>query len=266
MAYSSTGTITVDPITVGGSITGSKSYCAGSTNSTVLTLAGKTGSVIKWQSCNNADFSGTVTDIASNSVTLVVSNVTTTTYYRALIQSGSCTSAYSLSGVITIDAVSFGGTVSGGASVCPGLNLTTLVLSGNNGIIQWQSSTNNSTFSNIIGATSASYTATNLTTTTYFRALSSNGSCSSANSSVATVSVDDVTVSGTISGNNRVCSGSNTATMTLSGYNGILQWQSSTDNLIYNNISGATSASYTVDNLTATTYYRVVVQKELVYP
>lgn len=266
LAYSSTGTITVDPITVGGYITGSKSYCAGSTNSTVLTLTGKTGSVIKWQSSNNADFSGTITDIASNSVTLVVSNVSTTTYYRALIQSGSCTSAYSLSGVITIDAVSIGGTISGGASVCPGSNSTTLVLSGNNGIIQWQSSTNNSTFSNIVGATSASYTATNLTTTTYFRALSSNGSCSSANSSVATVSVDDVTVSGTISGNNRVCSGSNTATMTLSGYNGILQWQSSTDNLIYNNILGATSASYTVYNLTATTYYRVVVQKGTCIP
>ena len=265
-ANSSTGTITVDPITVGGIITGNKNYCAGLSNSTVLTLTGKTGNVIKWQSSITPDFSGLVTDITNNSVTLVVSNVTTTTYYRAVVQSGSCASAYSTSGIITIDAVSVGGTVSGSASVCPGSNSTTLTLNGNFGTIQWQSSTNNSTFTTISGATSSTYTANNLNTTTYYRALSSNGSCSATNSTVGTVSVDALTISGTISGNSRVCSGSNTTTMTLSGYNGNLQWQSSSDNLNFNNITGATLASYTANDLTATNYYRVVVQNGTCLP
>ncbi|MEI7509012.1 MAG: hypothetical protein WCJ62_06055, partial [Flavobacterium sp.] len=131
IVYSSTSTILVDPVTVGGTITGSKTYCASNTtNSTVFTLAGKTGNIVKWQSSTTSDFSSNVTDITNNSVTLVASNITTTTYYRALVQSGVCSSTYSSTGSIFIDTVSVGGIVSGGSSVCPGSSSTTFTLSG----------------------------------------------------------------------------------------------------------------------------------------
>ena len=267
IVYSSTSTVLVDPVTVGGTITGSKTYCASNTtNSTVFTLSGKTGNVVKWQSSTTSDFSSNVTDIANNSVTLVASNITTKTYYRALVQSGVCSSAYSSTGSITIDAISVGGTVSGGSSVCPGSSSTTFTLSGNFGAIQWQSSSNNTTFTNITGANSSSYTAIDVLTTTYYRATSTNNTCSAATSTVGTVAVNALSISGTLSGNNRVCTGTNSSTMSLSGYNGNLQWQSSSDNTTFYNISGVTTATYTATNLTATTYYRVVVQNATCAP
>ena len=65
-------------------------------------------------------------------------------------------------------------------------------------------------------------------------------------------------VSGSISGASSVCSGSN-STLTLVGYTGNIQWQSSTNNTAFSNINGATSASYSTPNLTTATYYRAAV-------
>lgn len=51
------------------------------------------------------------------------------------------------------------------------------------------------------------------------------------------------------------------ATLTLSSYQSgsSIQWQSSTDNLNFSNISGATSGNYTSGSLTTSTYYRAAV-------
>lgn len=63
---------------------------------------------------------------------------------------------------------------------------------------------------------------------------------------------------GTISGTTTVCSGSGT-TLTLSGYTGSIQWQSSPNGTNWSNIASATSASLATGNLTSKTYYRAVV-------
>jgi len=80
------------------------------------------------------------------------------------------------------------GTISGTNSVCSGSN-TTIALSGNTGNIQWQSSTDNVTFTNINSATSATYTTSNITETTYYRAGSTVGSCPTIFSSSYTVGI-----------------------------------------------------------------------------
>ncbi|RNI37236.1 hypothetical protein EFY79_07480, partial [Hanamia caeni] len=72
-------------------------------------------------------------------------------------------------------------------------------------------------------------------------------------------SAASLAVAGTISGAGVVCSGTNSTTLTLSGYTGTIQWQSSTDNLTFDNIADATAATYPASNLTATTWYRAVV-------
>lgn len=63
-------------------------------------------------------------------------------------------------------------------------------------------------------------------------------------------------VAGTISGNSSLCV-SGSSILSLSGYNGNIQWQSSADNTAFSSIAGATSATYTTPNITTTTYYRV---------
>ena len=71
--------------------------------------------------------------------------------------------------------------------------------------------------------------------------------------------VNPAAVGGTASSNQTIVSGATPAALSLSGHTGTIQWQSSTDNVTFTNISGATSATYAPGALTATTYYRAVV-------
>ena len=254
---------TVSSVSVGGTIAGSATVCSG-TNSTTLTLSGNTGSISKWQSSTSANF-GSAIDITNTTTSLTASNLTTTTYYRAVVQSGSCTAANSGTATITVSPVSVGGTIAGSATVCSGTNSTTLTLSGNTGnITKWQSSTSANFGSPIdITNTTTSLTASNLTTTTYYRAVVQSGSCTAANSGTATITLSPSSVGGTIAGSASVCSGTNSTVLTLSGNTGnINKWQSA----VTADFSGTvteisnTTSSLTATNLATTTYYRAVVQ------
>ena len=69
--------------------------------------------------------------------------------------------------------------------------------------------------------------------------------------------ISELSVAGTISGNNSVCIGTNTTNLTLSGSAGLIKWQSSSNNNIFSDILSATSTTLTASNLSATTTYRV---------
>ena len=74
---------------------------------------------------------------------------------------------------------------------------------------------------------------------------------------------NSATQGGSIAGPNTVCIGTNSSSLSLSGYNGtISKWQSSTDNSNWNDVSSSSGqTSITVSNLTATMYYRAVVSR-----
>ncbi|MEI6900891.1 MAG: hypothetical protein WCL00_13515, partial [Bacteroidota bacterium] len=161
--------ITVHAAAVGGSILGSTNVCTG-TNSTLLTLSGATGTVVKWQ--YSTDNWVTPVDIANTSNTYTATNLTTSTKYRAILGNGVCPTATSSDATITVDPVTMGGSIAGSATVCSGTNSTLLTLSGHVGaVVKWQSSTDNWVTPVDIVNTAATYTATNLTTTTKFRAV-----------------------------------------------------------------------------------------------
>jgi gliding motility-associated-like protein len=248
-------TITVSPTSLPGSIAGATSVCSG-TNSTVLTLSGNTGT-IQWQwSTDNVTFFNIPSATTS---TYTASNITVTTYYRAVVTSGVCSSATTTVSTITVNPTSVAGSIAGAATVCSGTNATVLTLSGNTGTIQWQSSTNNVAFTTITGATASTFTATNLTVTTYYRAVITSGVCASATTASVTITVNPTSVAGSIAGATTVCSATNSTVLTLSGNTGTIQWQSSTDNSTFTTITGATASTYTATNITATTYYRALV-------
>jgi hypothetical protein len=91
---------------------------------------------------------------------------------------------------LTIATPSAAGMISGATFVAMGTNSTTLTVSNNIGSIQWQMANSISgPYSDIIGATTASYLATNLTSTSYYRVQVTNGSCNSATSLPATITV-----------------------------------------------------------------------------
>ncbi len=122
---------------------------------------------------------------------------------------------------VTVGTAVDGGTVSGGTSVCSGTNSTLLTLSGYTGTIQWQSSINNITFTNIAGQTSPTFTAVNLAVKTYFKAMVTVGSCQPVSSTTDSITVtSNLPVSVSITANqNPVCNG-NPVTLTASPVNG----------------------------------------------
>ncbi len=254
--------LTVNPVSVGGTIAGAATVCSG-TNSTILTLSGNTGNVVRWESSLD-NFATAGTPIVNNTNTLTATNIAATTSFRAVVQSGVCNTANSAIATVTVNPVSVGGTIAGAATVCSGTNSTILTLSGNTGnVVRWESSLDNfATAGTPIVNNTNTLTAANIAATTSFRAVVQSGVCSTANSATATVTVNPVSVGGTITGAATVCSGTNSTTLTLSGNTGnVVRWESSLDNFA---TAGTPIANITnsliATNLIATTSYRAVVQ------
>jgi trimeric autotransporter adhesin len=102
-------------------------------------------------------------------------------------------------------------------------------------------------------------------TYTFSTSTTVTGDVQASNNTVAAVSnvtTTTLSVAGTVSSNQTICLGTQPADLTLAGNTGTIQWQSSTDNFTYTDISGATSATLTgatIGNLSVVTYFRVVV-------
>ncbi len=186
---------------VGGTASSNQSVCSGAQPANI-TLSGHSGS-IQWQRSSDAGFSSP-TNIGTNSTTLTgaeVGTITSVTYVRAVVTNSTCSPANSNTVTLSV-ASSVGGTATAtNAAICPG-GSTTITLTGNTGTIQWQRSTNSgSTWNNISGATGASYATEPLVISTSYRAVVTNGSCASANSSVATVSITSGAINTAEAGN-----------------------------------------------------------------
>ncbi len=85
-----------------------------------------------------------------------------------------------------------------------------------------------------------------------------NANGCTAASSVAsnTIAVSVTSVAGTATGSTTICSGS--TDISVSGYSGNIQWQSSTDNVSFSNVVSATSSTYTVSSPSVTTYFKAI--------
>ena len=169
-------TVTVNVASVGGTVSGGTTVCSGA-NSTILTLAGHTGAVVRWESSLD-NFATAGSAIANVGTTLTATNLSTTTSYRAVLQSGSCSIANSSLATVTVNPPSVGGTVSGGTTVCSGTNSTVLTLAGHIGTItKWQSAVSPFSTWTDIANTATTYTSGSLSATTQFRAVVQSGSC-----------------------------------------------------------------------------------------
>ena len=116
--YSAPAAIFVDPASVGGTVSGGTTICSGSTSG-LLTLIRDTqeqllnGKVRFHPSAHGHDITNTAATYTSGALTQ-------TTQFRAVVQSGVCSSANSAAATVTVDPASVGGTVSGGTAICSG--------------------------------------------------------------------------------------------------------------------------------------------------
>ncbi|MFZ4796506.1 MAG: T9SS type A sorting domain-containing protein [Bacteroidia bacterium] len=252
-------TVTVNSNTIGGSVSGGTTICSGSTSG-LLTLTGNNGTILNWESSVSPFTSWT--SISNTAITYTSSSLIQTTQFRAVVQNGSCAAVNSSTTTVIVNNTTVAGTVSGGSTVCSGSTSGLLTLTGNNGtILNWESSVSPFTSWTNIANTSNTYTSSSLTQTIQFRAIVQSGSCAAANSIATTVTVNNTTIAGTVSGGTTVCSGSTSGTLTLTGNNGtILNWESSVSPFTTWTSISNTSSTYTSSSLTQTTQFRAVVQ------
>lgn len=105
-----TRNVTVTQNTVAGTISSDQTICVGETP-VAIALAGNIGNVLKWQKASNAAFTSP-TDIANTTTTLSsvdIGALTTTTYFRAVVQSGSCSVLNTNTVTITVPSSTWNG-------------------------------------------------------------------------------------------------------------------------------------------------------------
>ncbi|MDH4472205.1 MAG: gliding motility-associated C-terminal domain-containing protein [Fluviicola sp.] len=184
---SSIGIVTVDPAPVGGTVSLSATVCS-SGNAGVLTLAGHTGSVNRWEYSIDGGLSWIV--LANNTTSQNYLNLTATTMYHAVVQSGTCPEAISLPATITVNQAPVGGSVTASTEVCETYNTGTLALTGESGtIVDWEFSVDSGATWTSAGNITNTLVFNNLTTTTWYQVIVDNGVCGTVNSSIGVVTV-----------------------------------------------------------------------------
>ncbi len=219
-----TASITVvsdpSPSVSGGDVT----ICAGGTVLLTSSVTGGLGTTTyQWQSSANGTIWSNISGATASSYT--TSSLISSTYYRVSItQTGQgCTSTASASSLITVVPDPSVSVTGGGISVCNGATATlNSVVTGGTGTpsYQWQSSVNNTTWTNISGATSANYTTPPMTAARYYRvALTMSGvGCGAVNSAGSQVTVNPIPAIA-IQGETTICYGGST-TLTAVGSGG----------------------------------------------
>ena len=243
-------TVTVNPlpdasITAGGPLT----FCDGGS----VTLSNTNGVSYQWKK-NEIDTAITTSSIVINS---------SGSYKVQVTDANGCVATTSTGTVVTVDAPTVAGVVTGGTVKCQGSNSGLLTLSGNTGgVVRWESAVSPFSSWNSIINTATTYTSSALTQTIAFRAVVKNGTCLTLESDTTVVTVDPSTVGGTVSGGTTICQDSASGTLTLSGHTGtIVRWESSTNPSFSSPTTIAnTSTTYTSGVLTTSTYYRAVVK------
>ncbi|MFD0764892.1 PKD domain-containing protein [Mucilaginibacter lutimaris] len=122
---SATVTITNDLQTVPGTTTGSTAVCAGSNNGTV-TLTGYVGNIVRWE--RSIDGGINWLPIANTTPAQDYLNLTQTTQYRAVVQSGSCSIEVSTVSTVTVNQPVIASNAGPDQPVC---NTPTVTLDGN---------------------------------------------------------------------------------------------------------------------------------------
>ena len=199
--------VNVYPQLIGGSLSPLTATINYNSSPGLISLSGITGGsgtyTYQWQSSSNSSFTSPTTISGATTTTYTPGNLTSTIYYRAVVTSNGV-SVNSNIDTINVYPQLIGGSISPPTFTInyfqsPGV-LTLSGVSGGNGTYtyQWESSPDNTTWTNMVGYTGTSFTPINMTSTTYYRVVvTSNGL--SVNSITSAITVNPQVFPGTIS-------------------------------------------------------------------
>lgn len=212
--FSDTVTITTFAAPVGGTIDRDKSICGG-TNLDTLFLVGYSGMIAKWQYKDTAGWK----DISNTTDTLIVSNLTLTTQYRAIVGNQYCPADTSSVATLTVIAVTVGGNIIQSDSVCLGINRDTLNLVGHIGDIRWwERSTDGGASWTPLANTTTSQIYNNVNTNTWYRVLVEATSCPNDYSDTAIIAVYEPVIEITPQDTTTFCEGDSVVLTATSGF------------------------------------------------
>ncbi|MCC6721968.1 MAG: PKD domain-containing protein [Bacteroidia bacterium] len=258
-----------------GSIGANQTICYNTSPALIYNITSASGSqapyTFQWQSSNDnvtyTDISG-ATGLDYQPPSLII-----TKYYRRMVKTVSgCGPRYSNIIKITTNTILNAGVIGSPQTICYNGTGTAFSFStapsGAYGTYnyQWQQSPDSSTWSNITGANSNTYTPTNVTSITYYRVLVTSGNCPSEGTNGVKVKLYSPITGGSIGSGQVICAGYTPAGFTqISAPTGgpgsyTFQWQSSTDSINWTDISGATLSTYSSPALLQLTYFKRLAQ------
>ena len=256
---SSAITVTATSSSVGGTLSGGSAFVVFGNSTGIMTLTGYNGNIVKWQKRMDG---GIWQDIVNTTDTYSENPSAEGTWeYRAVVQNGLCSEDYS-SVISIVVSSSSGGAITGGSSpICLGISTGTMTLIGYTGTItQWERKFNSGIWE-IITNTSETYSETPALAGIYeYRVVVDNGG-NILYSSVKTISVDESSVGGILSGSTTICEGLPTGNMSLSGYTGVInKWQKRIDGGSWTDIINTSSSYQEIPVSTGVWEYRAEVQ------
>ena len=262
--YSLICTLYVAPLPVVGTISSNQTICQNSTPAALVHSGNYVGN-LQWQfSSNNINWTNIPNQTSSTLSSGAIGSLANSTYFRVMVMSEPCTPVYSNVVLITVTPSSNPGTITSNQTICTGSSPANLISNNTNGLLQWQYASNIAgPWTNIAGANSSILTSGQmgaLTTTRYYRLVSTNGSCPSAASNAITITVSPQSNSGIISGPYAVCPGNTINALILTSNVGSIQWVVSTNtNGPFANIPNATNDTLVYGPINQVTFFRVLI-------
>lgn len=260
----------VDP----GVVSSDQTICNGTSpavlSGTTPSGAGTVG--YQWQSSTNGTTWTNITN--ATGATYQPGPLSALTYFRRIVtylsNGVSCTGTSNMV-TITVNTIT-PGTISTAQNLCTGddpaaLNVVTGATGTGTTTFIWQQSSNaTGPWTAISGQIGSSYDPPVLGSTTFYSIAATsvlNAVSCSANTPAIAVTVYTLTP-GSISSSQTICTGGDPAAFTsvaasTNASSVVYQWQISTDNISWTNITSATSATFDPSALTTTTYYRRLV-------
>lgn len=247
-------------------------YNSSPNNITFTTAASGTGGGYSYQWQSSTDSLNYSDIIGANSTTFNPGILTSTKFYRVKVTSNlGCGIQFTNRIKILVFPVFQKALIGSSSQLCfNGVSDTIKILTfplGGNGIYayQWLGSSDSVNWTSILGQNQNSYFPGNLTSTRYFRVISSSGlGCGIDTSNLVKIHVFPDLTKPSISGAQSICYNNSPDSLTrispATGANGVFSylWQSSLDGINWTNIVGSTGIKYKPQNLLVSTFFRIV--------
>ncbi|PBQ34545.1 hypothetical protein CNR22_23095 [Sphingobacteriaceae bacterium] len=245
---------------LGGYTSGATAFCD-SINSGFISLNNYSGTVLKWESRINSAVSWT--SLMNPTSSQSYNNLKKTTTFRAIVKNGSFPADTSAPCTITVQVKGETGSLTGGGIFCGETGSGVIKLNDFVGNVNyWQSSGDSGLTWVILTGTSPSYTFTNITQTSLYRAIvSALPVCPKDTTKNISFTIHQKTKAGTISGGDSLCYGSPGDTLKIKNSVGtVLDWFSSGDNGISWKSLGIKDTLMVYPGVVNTTVYRATLK------